>query len=110
MEDVKEQPGMLPLVQYALTELFERRQGRNLTLAAYEDSALRERLFKMASFPGLCPDAGAQIFNEMGIEVLVSTENDKDFENNMVTIRAEERLAFAVYRPEAFVTGDLTAL
>jgi HK97 family phage major capsid protein len=45
----------------------------------------------------------------MGIEVLISTENDKDFENNMVTIRAEERLAFAVYRPEAFVTGDLTA-
>lgn len=41
-------------------------------LAAHEDSPLRERLFKMASFPGLCPDAGAQIFNEMGVEVMVS--------------------------------------
>ena len=51
----------------------------------------------------------AQIFDRMGIEVLISTENDKDFENNMVTIRAEERLAFAVYRPEAFVTGPLIA-
>lgn len=49
----------------------------------------------------------AQIFDRMDIEVLVSTENDKDFENNMVTLRAEERLAFAVYRPEAFVTGEL---
>ncbi|WP_312115293.1 phage major capsid protein [Stutzerimonas nitrititolerans] len=52
---------------------------------------------------------GAQILDRMDVEILVSTENDKDFENNMVTIRAEERLAFAVYRPEAFVTGPLTA-
>lgn len=51
---------------------------------------------------------GAQIFDRMDVEILISTENDKDFENNMVTIRAEERLAFAVYRPEAFVTGSLT--
>ncbi|HFG1874775.1 TPA: phage major capsid protein [Vibrio cholerae] len=50
---------------------------------------------------------GCQIFDRMDIEVMVSTENDKDFENNMVTLRAEERLAFAVYRPEAFVTGEL---
>jgi len=50
---------------------------------------------------------GAQIFDRMEIEVLISTENDKDFENNMATIRAEERLAFAIYRDEAFVTGPL---
>ncbi len=34
--DVKEQPGALPMLQYALTELFERRDGRMLTKAAYE--------------------------------------------------------------------------
>ncbi|MCU9947507.1 phage major capsid protein [Pseudomonas sp. PDM13] len=51
---------------------------------------------------------GAQIFDRMLIEVLISTENDKDFEKNMVSIRAEERLAFTVTRPEAFVTGSLT--
>ena len=34
--DVSEQPGGLPLLQYALTELFERREGRQLTLAAYQ--------------------------------------------------------------------------
>lgn len=50
----------------------------------------------------------SQIFDRMDTEILVSTENDKDFEKNMVSIRAERRLAFAVYRPEAFVTGNLS--
>jgi WD40 repeat protein len=36
--DVSEQPGMLPLLQYALTELFERRVGRLMTLDAYQTS------------------------------------------------------------------------
>lgn len=36
--DVNQQPGSLPLLQFALTELFERREGYNLTLAAYQDS------------------------------------------------------------------------
>jgi WD40 repeat protein/serine/threonine protein kinase len=35
--DVKAQPGALPLLQYALTELFEHRQERILTHAAYEE-------------------------------------------------------------------------
>lgn len=47
-----------------------------------------------------------QIFDRATAEILVSTENDKDFEKNMVSIRAEERLAFAVTRPEALVTGQ----
>jgi DNA-binding SARP family transcriptional activator len=33
--DVLEEPGALPLLQYALTELFERREGALLTRAAY---------------------------------------------------------------------------
>jgi WD40 repeat protein/serine/threonine protein kinase/DNA-binding XRE family transcriptional regulator len=35
VRDVAEQPGALPLLQYALTELFSRRIGRVLPLAAY---------------------------------------------------------------------------
>ena len=37
VRDVEGQPGALPLLQYALTELFERREDRRLTKAAYHD-------------------------------------------------------------------------
>ncbi len=36
--DVREEPGALPLLQYALTEVFERRDNRSLSLAAYQAS------------------------------------------------------------------------
>jgi WD40 repeat protein/serine/threonine protein kinase len=35
--DVKEEPGALPLLQYTLTEIFERREGMSMTLYAYRD-------------------------------------------------------------------------
>ena len=38
LHDVGEQPGTLPLLQYTLTELFEQRAQRRLTLAAYQAS------------------------------------------------------------------------
>ncbi len=38
VNDVAEQPGALPLLQYALTEVFERRTGRTLTLTPYNAS------------------------------------------------------------------------
>jgi WD40 repeat protein/DNA-binding SARP family transcriptional activator len=52
--DVAHQPGALPLLQYALTELFERRDEDRLTLIAYQElggitgalSARAERIFE----------------------------------------------------------------
>lgn len=49
---------------------------------------------------------GAQVFDRWQARVEVATENEDDFVKNLVTILAEERLALAVYRPEAFIYGD----
>ncbi|HBW6842070.1 TPA: phage major capsid protein, partial [Klebsiella pneumoniae] len=73
-------------------------------LPVVETQAMAQNNFLTGAF-----NMAAQIFDRMDIEVLLSTENEDDFVKNMVTIRAEERLALAVYRPEAFVTGNVTA-
>lgn len=49
---------------------------------------------------------GAQVFDRWLARVEIATENEDDFIKNLVTMLCEERLALAVYRPEAFVYGD----
>lgn len=44
----------------------------------------------------------AQIFRRSGIAIAISTENEDYFIKNKLAVRAEERLALAVFRPSAF--------
>ncbi|MDO7841086.1 phage major capsid protein [Sphingomonas immobilis] len=48
----------------------------------------------------------AQIFDRMDTEVLISSEDRDNFITNMLTVRAERRLALAVKRGAALVYGD----
>lgn len=70
-------------------------------LPVVETQAMDATEFLVGNF-----NMAAQIFDRMEVEVLLSTEDGDNFKTNMVTIRAEERLALAVYRPEALISGD----
>lgn len=48
----------------------------------------------------------ATIYDRMDPEVVASSEDRDNFVKNMITVRAEERLALAVKRPAALITGD----
>jgi len=58
--------------------------------------------FLVGAFP-----PNATLFDRESASVDVAYENEDDFVRNLVTIRAEERIALAVYRPQAFVKGTL---
>lgn len=51
---------------------------------------------------------GAQLFDRWDARIETGFVND-DFIKNLVTVLGEERLALALYRPEAFIYGDFDA-
>ncbi|WP_082553958.1 phage major capsid protein [Rhizobium sp. Leaf453] len=71
-------------------------------LPVVETQAMTVDKFLVGAF-----NMAAQIFDREDAHVDISTEDADNFTKNLVTIRAEERLALAVYRPEAFIKGDL---
>jgi HK97 family phage major capsid protein len=77
-------------------------EARLWRLPVVETQAMTEDKFLVGAFK-----MAAQIFDREDAHVDISTEDQDNFIKNLVTIRAEERLALAVYRPEAFVKGDL---
>jgi HK97 family phage major capsid protein len=69
-------------------------------LPVVESLAMTQNHFLTGAFK-----MAAQIFDREDANVLISTEDVDNFVKNMVTILAEERLALAVYRPQAIITG-----
>ena len=61
--------------------------------------------FLVGAFQG-----GAQIYDREEMNVEIATENEDDFIKNMLTMRCEERVALAVFRPEAFIYGYFGAV
>lgn len=78
--DVRAEPGALPLMQYALTEVFERRQGRIMTLEGYEEigraaGALARRAGRV--YDRLTPDQQA-ITRQMFLRLVTLGEGTED--------------------------------
>lgn len=49
----------------------------------------------------------AQLFRRQGVTVEMTNSNEDDFLHNLIAVRAEERLALAVFRPAGFGTSTV---
>lgn len=50
---------------------------------------------------------GATVLRKGGVRVDAANQNERDFEENLITLRGEERVGLMVPLPTAFVTGTL---
>ncbi|MBD8650808.1 phage major capsid protein [Rhizobium sp. CFBP 13726] len=79
--------------------------GKNLWgIPVVETTAMAAGTFLTGAF-----GIAAQVFDRWQARVEISSENADDWEKNLLTVRVEERIALAVYRPEAFVVGTLAS-
>lgn len=88
---------------YIWVNVQEGGQPRMWRLPVVDTNAMPQGEFMVGAF-----DMAAQVFDREDANVEVSTEDADNFTKNMVTIRAEERLALAVYRAQSFVHGPFT--
>jgi HK97 family phage major capsid protein len=52
---------------------------------------------------------GAKLYDRESVAVQVSTENAYNFEENVCTVKASERVGLATDRPESFIYGEFAA-
>lgn len=101
---------------WATIELVKDTTGRHIIGNPQDGAAPRLWRLPVVETPAMTVDKflvgafklGAQLFDREEANVEVSTEDSDNFRKNLVTIRAEERVALAVYRTEAFTKGDFS--
>jgi conflict system STAND superfamily ATPase len=113
VKDVGDQPGTLPLLQYALTELFERRAGRTLTLAAYRASggvqgALARRADEL--YNALDAD-GQKVARQLFLRLITLGEGVEDtrrrvLRSELTALTNDHRPTPALSRGEGTYDGD----
>jgi HK97 family phage major capsid protein len=109
---------VLNKIDWAIIELAKDKNGQYLSANPY--GALANRLWgrPVSATQGLSQGEflvgafalGAQLYDREDANIAISLEDSDNFTKNAVTIRAEERLALTVYRPEAFVKGQFTSV
>lgn len=105
---------VLSPIDWAAIELTKDGQNRyvlanpfnNTSASLWSRPVVATQAMSMGDFLVGAFQMGAQVFDREDANVVISTEDKDNFSKNMITIRAEERLALAVYRPEAFVKGQ----
>ena len=101
-------------VDWAFIELMKDSQGRylignpqgSISPRLWNRDVIATNAMPADSFLTGAFSLGAQLFDREDANVLISTEDQDNFIRNLITIRAEERLALADFRPESFVKGD----
>ena len=87
--------------EYIIGNAADGAQPRLWRLPVVETPAMSVDKFLTGAFKLAC-----QLFDREDANVELSTEDRDNFIKNLVTIRGEERVALAVYRPEALIYGD----
>ena len=105
IREVGDQPGMLPLLQYALTELFEQRSGPTLRLKDYRDaggvtSALSRRADEI--YNSLDP-TGQEVAHQLFLRLVTLGEGVEDTRRRVLLAELE---ALSVNGDQLPVTGD----
>jgi len=91
IRDVQDEPGGLPLLQYALTELFQQRQDEQLTIAAYQRTggvvgALSSRAEEL--YQGL-PPGGKATARQLFLRLVTVDEDSDDTRRRVSQVELE---------------------
>lgn len=90
--------------QYVTPYAFMNGQITVVGVPVYQTTAMTQGTFLVGDFK-----LGAQVFDRRQLRLEFTNTNEDNFVKDAVTVRCTERIAQAVYRSKAFVTGTFAA-